>query len=265
MGVDEWKEKLKAKINSIVENKYEQWIEEYRNQSIKDLLPAEIQNKIGEKLPLISVFIIEKGIDYFSSDEGKKRIGKLVEDFIHNRGGMLKNMLQMLLGNVNLTDKIQPEVIKFLKNKGTEELITNVLKNEWEKVLEWKGEKLEEQFDKQNIIGMMQNNINKMIKVDTFMNTSLQQLTVKIQAPIVGVIQKGVEKICSLLADRMEEIFKKLRLAEIVQNQVEKFPIERLEEMLLSIISSELKMITYMGALLGGVIGVFQGIIAVLF
>ena len=82
---------------------------------------------------------------------------------------MLKNMLQMVLGNVNLTEKIQPEIIKFLKNKGTEELLTSVLKTEWEKILDWQAEKLEEKFDKQSIINMLQKNVHKMIRLDKSM------------------------------------------------------------------------------------------------
>lgn len=264
-GMEGVQEKLQVKIDAFIENKYEQWMEEYREKSIRDLLPEEMSAKIESKLPLVSAFILQKGIDYFSSEEGKKRIELLINDFIQNRGGMLKNMLQMLLGNVNLTEKIQPEIIKFLKNKGTEELITGLLKKEWEKVLDWKGEKLEEQFEKQETIEMVKKYVHKMVQLDKIMNTPLSQLTSSVQEPILNTVPKAVEKICEWLSTKVETIMEKLRLAEIVREHVERFPIERLEQMLLSIISSELKMITYLGALLGGLIGVFQGIIAVLF
>ncbi|UYZ00051.1 DUF445 family protein [Peribacillus frigoritolerans] len=38
----------------------------------------------------------------------------------------------------------------------------------------------------------------------------------------------------------------------------------RLEEMVVSITKKELSMITYLGALLGGIIGLFQGFVTVL-
>ncbi|WP_350301672.1 DUF445 family protein [Peribacillus frigoritolerans] len=40
--------------------------------------------------------------------------------------------------------------------------------------------------------------------------------------------------------------------------------ISRLEEMVASITKKELSMITYLGALLGGIIGLFQGFVTVL-
>ncbi len=264
-GISDGQEKLQSKINLFVQSKYDQLMDEYRQQSVRELLPSQIKTAIDNKFPLMSAFILQKGIDYFSSDEGKYRIEKLLDDFVQNRGGMLKNMLQMVVGNVNLTDKIQPEIIKFLNNKGTEELLTSLLKTEWEKILDWQAEKLEEKFDKQSMINMLQKNIHKMIRLEKWMNTPLSQLTVTLQEPIIKVIPKGVEKICEWLSTEVEGIMEKLKLAEIVRAQVELFPIERLEQMLLSIISSELKLITYLGALLGGLIGVFQGIIAVLF
>ncbi len=63
------------------------------------------------------------------------------------------------------------------------------------------------------------------------------------------------------LIANLSDIMKKLHLAEIVQNEVFSFPTERLEEMVLSIIKSELRAITYLGALLGGLIGLVQGLL----
>jgi len=45
-----------------------------------------------------------------------------------------------------------------------------------------------------------------------------------------------------------------------VRTEVETFSVERLEEMILSISRREFKMITYLGALLGGIIGIFQAL-----
>lgn len=263
-GVEDSSVKLKTKLHSFLEKKYGEWMDEYRNQTVRDFLSLSLKEKVEGKIPFVSSYIIQKAIDYFSSPEGKSRIEKLVDDFISNRSGMLKNMLQMLLGNVNLADKIQPEIIRFLKNKGTEDLIVNILKNEWEKVLDWNPEKLEEQFEKENIISMGQNVLNKVIKIDHIMNMPMNQLTGAIQEPIMNAIPKGVGMVGEWLSEKIEEIMKRLHLADIVREQVELFPVERIEEMILSIIRKELKMITYLGALLGGIIGIFQGIIATL-
>ena len=164
-----------------------------------------------------------------------------------------------------MAEKIQPEIIKFLKNKGTEEVITCFLKTEWEKTLDFQGEVIEEQLEKQNMIDTLKTYIHKMIRLEKVMNTPLHQYTRTIEEPILQMVPIVVKKVCEALSGKVETLMEKLKLSEIVREHVELFPIERLEHMLLSIISSELKMITYLGALLGGLIGVFQGIIAILF
>jgi uncharacterized membrane protein YheB (UPF0754 family) len=55
-----------------------------------------------------------------------------------------------------------------------------------------------------------------------------------------------------------------LHLQEIVREQVQSFSVSRLEEMVLGISRREFTMITYLGALLGGLIGALQGIIVML-
>ena len=54
---------------------------------------------------------------------------------------------------------------------------------------------------------------------------------------------------------------KHLNLAGLVENEVKNFEIKQLEGMLIEITKRELKMITYLGALLGGAIGFFQAIL----
>ena len=129
----------------------------------------------------------------------------------------------MLLGNVDLTEKIQPEIIKFLKNKGTEELITGVLKTEWDKMLDWQAEKLEKQFEKQEIISMLKTYVNKMVRLEKGMNTPLLQLTSSIQEPVLNIVPKVTEKLCEWSSTKVETIMEKLKLADMVGNMLNDF------------------------------------------
>src|SRR5690606_33907888 len=74
-----------------------------------------------------------KTIEYFSSQEGKDKIKAMIEDFFKDRG-RLWNMIQMFIGNESLTEKVQPEIIKFLNSPGTKSMLTNVIESEWDKM-----------------------------------------------------------------------------------------------------------------------------------
>ncbi|MBS4188754.1 DUF445 domain-containing protein [Bacillus sp. FJAT-49705] len=262
-GVMDVQGKTEKRLNEAIAQKYENLMENYREQPLKHIVPGDLIGKVNEKIPSISTFILQKGIDYFSSYEGYLRIQRMADDFLKERSGVLGSMMQMLMGNINIADKIQPEIIKFLKNEGTADIITTLLKNEWEKVLEWKAVKIEEQFKKENVLSFIKNSVNKVIKLDHYFQAPISNLADPYRTEIIETLASNTVKLLSdWLSNRVDELMKRLRLQEIVRDQVETFSVERLEEMVLSITKSELKMITYLGALLGGIIGLFQGIIA---
>ncbi|MEX3714863.1 DUF445 family protein [Cytobacillus horneckiae] len=263
-GISDGQKKTESYLNDWLERKYDELMETYRYQPIKNVLSPEIIAKGEEKIPVISKMIIQKGVDYFSSDEGKMRIQRMADDFVQGRSGMLRNMLQMFLGNVNLAEKIQPELIKFLNNEGTEEIITTLLMKEWHKLLEKETSLIEEQFDKEKIIRIIKSFFNNVASVPSVFNASISSLTVKFRPYLIDELApSSVKMLTEWAAEKVEGLMKKLKLSEIVRDQVSSFSFERLEEMVFSIIRSELKMITFLGAFLGGLIGIIQGVLAV--
>jgi uncharacterized membrane protein YheB (UPF0754 family) len=256
------KTKLKQQLDIFIENTYERFSSKYRNQPLKLVVPSQLQEKIEMKIPVVSEFIVNKGIDYFSSVEGKLRIQRMFDDFLKERG-MLGNMLQMFLGNVSLADKIQPELIKFLSSEGTTDLLNTLLYNEWAKLSERQFEEIEAWLEKEKMIGLLKQYSHRVINVDEIMDRSVQFYVSKYKEVIISKgIPKLVDFLVEWLSNRIETIMDKIHLAQLVREQVETFSVERLEELVFSIISSELKMITNLGFLLGAIIGLLQGILA---
>lgn len=257
--------KLEDKMDTVIEQKYTMLMDKYKNIPLSSIVPPELINKVETKIPQVSSYVLGKGISYFESVEGSLRIEKMVEDFIQKRSGKLGGMLQMFLGNINLADKIQPEIIRFLESDGTHEMVTTLIKKEWDKVLAWEASKLEEQLDKETIIHSIRSYVKRLIKMDKALEMSVNELSKNIQGAVIHeFVPKAVEYAFEKGAAQIVNILEKLRIQDIVQQEVESFPLQRLEEIILSIAKKELVMITYLGALLGGVIGVFQGLFAIM-
>ena len=265
IGVTEGQIKVEARLNQAIEEKYEAIMEQYRNKPLNSLLSENLKQKAEAKIPEISAFILQKGIDYFSSIEGKWQIQRMADDFLKDRSGMLGSMLQMFIGNSKIGDKIQPELIKFLRNEATADILNTLLKKEWDKFLEWEVSRFEEQFNQADIMKMLKELARKVLNLDGIFNSPISVLTASYRNEISKTIAtKGVQLFGEWLSSRIDVLMERLRLQEIVQQQVESFSVERLEEMVLSITKSELKMITYLGALLGGIIGLLQGFLAII-
>lgn len=262
IGYTDSQVKLKEELDAFLEKKYDQLMDKYRARPLKTVLSDEILEKIDSKIPQISGYILVKGRDYFASVEGELRIDRMVNDFVKERSGMLGNMLQMFLGNVNLTERIQKEIIKFLNSEGTKDLVTTLLRKEWDKVLDWQAEKVEEQFGKEQLVKTVKQYLHKIIRVEQVLSTPISSLTEIYKERIIeNVAPTAVQMFGGWLSNRIEDLMKRLHLADVVREQVESFSVQRIEEMVLMITSRELKMITYLGALLGGLIGLFQGIV----
>ncbi|MBA4535646.1 DUF445 family protein [Bacillus aquiflavi] len=265
-GINDINGQANKQIKQFIEKEYENFMKTQRDLPLKTVLPEELLEKIDRNIERVSQQIIHKGVDYFLSDEGKWRIEKMIDDFIRERAGKLGGMLQMFVSNMSIADKVQPEIIKFLKNDGTEELLISLLSKEWDKLIENKVEEIEERVGKDRMISLLHNFSDKVIKVDDFLNRPLANVLAPYKNVIIHkIVPQFVRFLGDWLEESIERVMKKLHLADIVREQVESFSIERLEEMVLLISRREFKMITYLGALLGGMIGFIQGMIVLLF
>ncbi|MCM3443266.1 DUF445 domain-containing protein [Metabacillus halosaccharovorans] len=260
-NVNEPSQKTDVLLKTFLQGKYEELVHENKSKPLQELLPKNLLDEAYVAIPKIGQFIIDKGISYFESSEGKQKLKKMIEDFLATRG-MLGNMIGMFLGNESLVDKVQPEVLKFLKNKETHVLITTLIGREWNHIQDMTLDELDQKW------GIFE-------KGSTLVNTVVETLNVQdlLSKPISAylkpnedkIIQEWLPKIVTLsiqyLTSHLEEMLKKLKLEEVVREQVETFAVDRLEDIILSISRREFKMITYLGALLGGIIGGLQAII----
>ncbi|MGW6148315.1 DUF445 domain-containing protein [Bacillus mycoides] len=250
-----------GKIEHVITEKIHAFLAEYYTYTWEQALPHSVHEKIENTIPNVASFILKRGISFFESEEGKARLSKMIDDFFASRGTLL-NLVGMFLGNVSLVDRVQPEVIKFLGQDGTERLLTDVLQKEWEKLKERDVKELETFVEKEMIVNSILSAVKVEETVSRFLNQSVQQVCEPVRETIIEkVVPSAVEKGLKWGTENVGSILGNLQLAEIVQQEVSTFSTERLEDLVLSITKNELKMITYLGALLGGTIGFIQGLL----
>ncbi|MCM2990547.1 DUF445 family protein [Bacillus safensis] len=255
---DEW-------LHQWSDQKLASLLETYNQQTLSELLPVEVENKISSKIPDAADYILKRGIHYFESDEGKARLGNMIDDFLKERG-MLGSMVQMFLGNSSLIDRVHPEIMKFLRNAETKRFLSDLLVQEWDKVKQFSLHELDEKWNVKELIFSVKNQLlshfsTKMIldkPVGTYVSAVADDLKTHF-APVL--IHKGI----GAASNALEGVLAKLQFEEIIREQIELFPLEKMEELVVSISNKELKMITFLGGLLGGMIGAIQAVFVALF
>lgn len=259
LGFNQVDENVKEKLSRFIGKKVSGLLRS--EKSLQQLLTNEWNDELKKMLPKIATYIAEKGAAYFETEEGKRRLKKMIDDFLIRRG-MLGNMIQMFLGNTNIEDKVQPEVTKFFQHEGTVQLLTNILKSEWDKLSARSVNELTAKWD----VDAVSNSIAERITNEMHIERLFDQKVADILGPYESIIiEKGIPKLMEAIRyyvrDRIGSLMEMMNIDEIVKEQVETFSVERLEEMVLSISKREFKMITYLGALLGGMIGFVQAVI----
>ncbi|CAI6242159.1 DUF445 domain-containing protein [Bacillus subtilis] len=254
-----------AWISSWTDDKLNELFRQYGDQSLKELVPIEVQEKLEDKIPMISGYILSRSVSYFESDEGKIRLGNMIDDFLKERG-MLGSMVQMFLGNSSLADRVLPELLKFLRNEETNKLLSDLLKNEWGKLREYTFNEADEKWNAKALIFSLKRRVLQAFSTAPFFDNTIGTLTVRYESELtLQMLPALLDKLLEGISSNLESVLKRLRLEEIVKEQVDQFPVERLEEMVLSISKKEFKMITYLGGLLGGIIGAIQALFVILF
>ncbi|ARC71501.1 DUF445 domain-containing protein [Bacillus licheniformis] len=263
IGISNPAQKADRAVSRLADEKLTAFLEAYENEPLKKLFPLEAQEKLKEKIPMVSSYILSQAVSYFESDEGKERLGHMIDDFLKERG-MLGSMVQMFLGNSSLVDRVQPEIVKFLKNGETAGLLQDLLENEWDKLKEYTFKEADDKWNLKPLIFDLKEKLLKRFSLQPFFEKTIGSSISSFEQDIALRLPQMADRLLEEAGRRLDQALKQLELEQIVKEQVDNFPVERLEEMVLSISKREFKMITYLGGLLGGIIGAVQAIFVIL-
>ncbi|MGE6630837.1 DUF445 domain-containing protein [Bacillus sp. NPDC077027] len=264
-GVTDGATKADKWVKQWTDEKLQHFLMKYDHKTLAELLPVELEEKLTNKIPDVADYILVRGIGYFESAEGKTRLGNMIDDFLKERG-MFGSMIQMFLGNSSLIDRVHPELIKFLKNEETKHFLTDLLRNEWDKAKKYSLHELDEKWNAKELLFSLKREVLVHFSTKPFFDQTAGYYVKVVSddlknkyAPVL--IDKGIEA----LAHVLDGLLAKLQFEEIIKEQIEHFPLEKMEELVVSISNKELKMITFLGGLLGGMIGAIQAIFVTLF
>lgn len=258
-------ELLQANIADWVEERYHFVMKEYRGRKIDDLLTPEWRDKADHSVDHAANHIQSSIEKYFRSTEGREKVAALIDNYLDNQG-FFGNMISSFMGQDGVTERIYPILLKYVSDKEMNEWLKTMLHSEKDKFLKQPVSWVEEQIGSEVIGAMLGEKVAEAMPIETWMNRTVAEWTNPYEEKILGeFVPLMVQQISERLSSKVESMMETMRLSEIVQEEVEAFQVERLEEMVLDISRREFKMITYLGALLGGIIGLLQAIIVLFF
>jgi uncharacterized membrane protein YheB (UPF0754 family) len=115
--------------------------------------------------------------------------------------------------------------------------------------------------NREEIIGTIKRKVAEIIirKLPGFLPVSIKELIVEYVNDIIN--QQANVVINELVENIIHKAAAEMNLRQMIENKINQFDLVKLEEMILSVASKELKHIEYLGAVIGFFIGITQAVI----
>ncbi|OEK81085.1 DUF445 domain-containing protein [Staphylococcus xylosus] len=252
-----------GKIETIMSEKLELLYYDHRNTPITQLIPEDIEKSIDNKVEAVPELLFDRARVYLKSEKGAADIASMLDTFFNEKGKIV-GLLQMFMTKESIADRIQHELIRLTNHPKAKDIANQIIDNEYET---FKSKQLSEVLNEQQFqsfktsitdlaIGYMDINNMATKSLNTLMPNFIQFLENKVTQKLTNVIIENASK-------HMSPIMKKVNLRQMVEQQINTFDLAYIEKLIIDIANKELKLIMFLGFLLGGIIGLLQGIIAI--
>lgn len=230
--------------------------------TVEEVVPEKWRVEAEKKIPQVTTYILEQAEVYFESHDGRMMLQKLIDDFLASKG-TLGSMVNMFFGESDkLVSKVQKEALKFIAAPGTFEMLNTVIVKEWIKLQQRPVEELLAEFDWDGLFESITAYVQKELALETRLQKPLSAYWPDASNwTAINLTPTLVKFGFNQIEIQLETSLRKLKIDDMVKEQVDTFPVEVLEDLVLGISRREFKMITVLGAVLGGAIGIVQGLI----
>ncbi len=157
-------------------------------------------------------------------------------------------------------------VEEFIKQKQDQDIYSYLMKVDPEMPIKIK-EKIKQYLSQSDLWDAVQKAVKEWIKVEekALLSTNIRQWTVYIKPSYVKQFQNlFLRRYERVIQQQAPQIIRVLQIPQIVEDRINSFEVAYAEEILLSVVDKELKAITWIGAVLGFVIGFVPSIIQLL-
>ncbi|MBC1694363.1 DUF445 domain-containing protein [Listeria welshimeri] len=250
-------------LETVLEKEINHFLTIKKTSQMNELIPVMLEKELETKLPHVTERITSKLTLFIASEEGKLQIKMMLQKFFEEHGKM-GSMARIFINVESFSEKIQQEGAKLINQEDTKNLINQLLTTEWKN---FEAKELQELIPTEKQAHLAEQLTSEIIQAfphDKIFNQPVQVILRDYEVMIKSkIIPFAVERMLDFVATHSADIVERMDLAKLVETQIATFSLPEIEKLVVEISGRELKMITYLGGILGGVIGVIQGILAI--
>lgn len=212
-----------------------------------------------------SLIIIQTLREQLHSRQGEDLIKRAVDHFIGKQTGFFGTLAGAMIDTHKLTRRIQASLVETLAAEETAGYIVELLDA---KLNDWRDKRLDELIrpllDEDPLAWLIRNVLSRIgptIWLESILEQPMNQLTARWREPLREKVPIATSWLLKQAGEKIERWITAFDLPGLVQSEVNHFPIERVEQVILAVTGREFRAITWLGAIIGGAIGLAQSFI----
>ncbi|EGT4140016.1 DUF445 family protein [Clostridium perfringens] len=287
-------ENIKPYIEEYVKSQKDNFVDIIKNLLRDDEVSHKIKSAINDNIPSIVSMFLSGDVIYgklvslvdksLSEEENKEYIcdaalafvhesmKKKVSDVINNVGEEKLEVISDALGDkiskkLNTEENIDSIISKLnckISSFNSYEEIIKVLFNDYENILIDNIDSMISQIVNNN---QLSGEISKMIEkvFDKFLQNSLNDICYNkqnLENSIMSILDNLYN---DFVENKSAKVLEIVDISSIVEEQINAFEVDYAEEIIIGIANKELKAITWLGALLGGILGILSPLLSTIY
>lgn len=256
---------LSHKILTSLKDEMRNYVYNYGNSiydaRIDELIPGDARDNIDEYVNNAHSIIVSKALSYVTSQDGYQDIYTMIDEFIENRG-RLANSIKLFFTKDSLTKRAQSEFVKLLEQPKMSSILQDFIDKEYEGLKMRQVSSFISEQDKSKVLDGIGDYLESQLDLEAKLNIPISDINPEL---FNAFKEKGkfrlIDNIIHYMSNNLVKILDKLELAKVIKFQIDNFELSKIEELVMEVSRKELHMITLLGFVLGGMIGVVQGIL----
>lgn len=254
-------DKVVQSFNREIEDKVSSEGDRLYQKKIQELIPQDAMKTMDIKMNELQPQIIMKIEEYIESEKGYEDLYTMTDEFIENRGKVARS-IKYIMSKESIVENIQRELIKLLYHPKMTDIQNRIIHDEYIKLKEYELSNLLSEKDKERLTESVSEILKERIDVNTILERPIAEFNPEMfEAFKMRGKYKLLDNIVEYMGKNTGRIFEKLHLAQVIKKQIDSFELSYIEKLVFDIADKEFKMIKVLGFVLGGIIGVFQGVI----
>lgn len=258
------KQDVEKRVGEWIVELYQQRLDQHQSTQLKDFFNTEAEKEIEEVLEKVSTYLHKRIVSMLEGPSTQVKIEKVINQYAQSKG-FFGNMVLSMFSSEDLSTKVQVLFVQYIQSADGYRWLHQAVQQEWIKLKDSTLSDYRHVLERDLIKSMINQLVRSNLPIQKWLQTNAPSLLRPFATTIKQkVVPDVVNAIFKKMVKNIPEAFKHLEMEKMVEKQVAAFPTERIEQIILSISRKEFKLITYLGALLGGIIGLIQGLLFIL-